>query len=339
MDVSAKLGSWGKKTISKEELAGLFNTAGDAELYNLVQDAVDKGALVPVKGSGTDGNRVYPLYLKYKITIKEDYTTSLSEIAMLHPALNKSGYLGSKPKEYLNYRAQLERLSAYLYKNQPKIPVSKKERAFEIFGEEKQLEDRTFCGLLDRLGLTPEVLNYYETPEYCFNDYIPERKDNMVLLILENKDIWFNIRRRMYEDGARQLLGVHIDGVVYGSGNRVSKQGALLEYTKFMGAKATCYLYWGDIDRAGLNIFLSLQKSNPQMNIKLFLPAYEEMLRRAEHTVLPDSEDHRELMGDYEDIYSLFSNERKTQLKRLIEDNKRLPQEIINYASLRMIMR
>lgn len=339
MNIETKLKAWNKKTISLSELESLLHTSSDAELCNLVSDAVNFEILTPVKSSGMNGNRVYPLYLKYRITISEDYSDALSEITMLHPAINKTGYFNSRPEMYVKFRAQLQKLNTYLFRTKTKVSISKKERSFEIFDEEKQLEDKGFCSLFDHLGLTADILCYYETPEYCFNDYIPERKDRMVLLIMENKDIWFNIRRRMYEDDAREILGTHIDGAVYGAGNRVSEAGALSEYTRFMGAEAVKYLYWGDIDRAGLNIFLSLVKNNPGLDITLFVPAYAEMLHLSENRDIPDSDDHREQMGNYEDIYALFSNEDKDQLIKLIENNKRLPQEIINYESLLKMMR
>lgn len=339
MNIENILKAWNKKTINIAELRSILHTDSDVELYNFIIEAVNSGLLTPIKSSGPNGNRAYPLFLKYRITFTEDYSDACSEIVMLHPAINKTGYLSAKPEMYVKFRTQFQKLNTYLFKKQSKVSVSKKERSFEIFGEEKQLEDSTFRGLLDRLGLAFDVLNYYETPEYCFNDYIPQRKNCMTLLILENKDIWFNIRRRMYEDGAGEILGTHIDGAVYGCGNRVSEQGALSEYTRFMGADTVKYLYWGDIDRAGLNIYLSLLKNNPKMDIRLFVPAYAEMLRLAEDREIPDSGDHRDRIGNYEEIYSLFADEEKSQLIKLIESNKRLPQEIINYESLLKMMR
>ena len=333
------LQSWKKKTISKSELESLLHTNSDAELCNLVSDAVDKGLLSPVKTSGTNGNRAYPIYLKYRITIAEDYTEALSAILLLHPAIIKSGYLQAKPELYLKYETQFQKLNHYLFQTQTTTFVSKKERSFAIFDEEKQLDDNSFRGLLERLGLTAEVLRYYDTPEYCFNDYIPERKAQMTLLICENKDIWFNIRRRMYEDSARDIFGVRIDGVVYGSGNKISEHGALSAYTQFMGADSVRYYYWGDIDRAGLNIFMSLVKNNPQLDIQLFTPAYEKMLQLAEMRNIPDSSDHRERNRNYEHIYGCFSEELRHRLSDYIDVNKRIPQEIINYEELLEVMR
>ena len=331
--------SWKKKTISNSELETLLHTSSDIELCDLVSDAVAEGILYPFKSSGTNGNHSYQIYLKYRITIAEDYTEAYSNISMLHPAIIKSGYLQARPELYLKYKDQFQKLNIYLFQKRTSIYVAKKERSFEIFDEEKQLDDSSFCGLLEHLGITAEVLCYYDTPEYCFNDYIPERKEQMTLLICENKDIWFNIRRRMYEDSARSIYGVQIDGVVYGCGNKVSEVKALSAYTQFMGADRVRYLYWGDIDRAGLNIFLTLIKNNPDLDIEFFTSAYEEMLKLAELRNIPNSSDHREQHRNYEMIFDLFSDEMKRRLADYIEANKRIPQEIISYEKLLEVMR
>lgn len=338
MNIEAKLKSWKKKTITISELKSLFDTIKDAELFGYISNAVNNGLVEPVKASGSNGNHSYPLFMKYRILLDEDYTDAISEIDMLHPAITKNGYLKTKPELYLQYKEQIQKMSRYLFGKRPSVFVSKKERSFEIFDEEKQLEDNSFRNLLDRVEITKNLC-FYETPEYCFNDFIPERKARMTLLICENKDIWFNIRRRMYEDSAMAIFGYHIDGVVYGSGNKVSEKGALSEYTNFMRTENIEYLYWGDIDRAGLNIYLSLVKNNPELNIKFFIPAYEEMLRLAENHSIPDSADHRERVGEYATIYSLFSDEMRKSLSSYIDTNKRIPQEIISYETLLKVMR
>ena len=339
MDVETKLKAWDKKTIHLSELREMLHTDSEAELFALVSDAVKKGAISPVKAAGKNGNLIYPLFLKYRISTRSDESEALRAIALLHPAITQSGYLQSKPEQYLKYRIQLEQLSKFLFRKQVGVAVSKKERAFEIFNEEKQLEDRSFCHLLRRLGLTSATLCYYETPEYCFNDYIPTRKSRMTLLICENKDIWFNIRRRMYEDGAREIFGVPIDGVVYGCGNKVSEAGALSAYTRFMESAHVRYLYWGDIDRAGLNIYLSLQRNNQSLDIDFFTEAYEKMLALIGHRILPDSADHRERMDNYEPLYARFADADGAQIRSIIIANKRVPQEIINYDCLLSCMR
>lgn len=335
----AKLKLWKKKTISKQDLSFLFQTGSDEVLFEVVSDAIAQGFLVPVKASGNNGNRVYPLYLKYKITIEKDYSEALREIMMLHPLIIQNGYLSSKPAYYIRYRQQLHQLNQYLFQCKPAVRVSRKERSFEIFDEEKQLEDTAFCNVLHRLGITSDTLLYYDTPEYCFNDFIPERKAKMTLLICENKDIWFNIRRRMYEDGVHKIFGVDIDGVIYGCGNRISEKDALFQYTRFLRVDEVSYLYWGDIDRAGFNIYLSLIKNNSALDISLFKEAYVQMTDLATSRKIPDSQDLRQRIADYQSIYTLFDEKTRSLIQTYIEENKRIPQEIISYEKLLDVMR
>ena len=245
----------------------------------------------------------------------------------------------SKPEEYKEYRFLIQKLDRYLFsRNGKEIAISRKERSFELFDEEKALDDKTFCALLERIGITADTLAFYDTPEYCFNDYIPDRKAQMTLLICENKDIWFNIRRMMFENNATNIFDTHIDGVVFGCGNKVGGISALTSYTEFIGSEVK-YLYWGDIDREGLNIYSRAVRANPNINIKLFVPAYEEMLRLAQTKNIPDSDDERNRIEDYSQIFGLVDQNLRTIFEQSIQNNKRIPQEIITYAFLKENMR
>ena len=335
-----KLKKYGKKTISKMDMETVFATSSDEELFEIISALSEKQILFPIKSSKTNGNRLYPIYLKYKVSLPQDtYESELKEISALHPLLQSNGYLQSKPEEYKKYRFLLQKLDRYLFcRSVNEISISRKERSFEIFDEEKALDDKTFCALLERIGITPNALAFYDTPEYCFNDYIPDRKAQMTLLICENKDIWFNIRRMMFENNATNIFDAHIDGVVYGCGNKVSGISALTSYTEFIGSEVK-YLYWGDIDRAGLNIYLSAVRANPNIDIKLFVPAYEEMLRLAQTKNIPDSDDERNRIEDYSQIFGLVDQNLRTIFEQSIQNNKRIPQEIITYAFLKENMR
>ncbi len=321
VDHIAALRAYGKKTITKESLAAVLGTKSEEQLYKAVTALEAGGVLAPVKASHTNGNRIYLLYLKYKIIPKqENYDTEREEIASLHPAIQQNGFLQKNPEKYRRYRARLQKLDRGLFAfAEDALPISRKERAFQLFDEEKALQDSGFCALLERLDLGPEALAWYDTPETCFPDYIPCKKPEMTLLICENKDIWFNIRRRMFEDNAFCLFGTELDGVIYGCGNGISKRGALTDYTAFLGGVQVTYLYWGDIDRAGLSIYGSLTRSNPGIPIHLFVPAYEEMLRLARNRTIPDSEDGRERTEDYTALFGLVQPELQPVFRRAVE--------------------
>ena len=342
MNIHEKLLSFGKKNIDLEELLKMLGLSSlDSEkCFEKIHTLQNQELIEPVKSSKTNGNNKYPLYNRYRILIKNEVSEETkSEINSLHPRLQSGGYLIRHFELYEKYRDEIQVLSRYLFQNSDTEYISRKERSYEIFSKEKVLDDKGMKNLLSILHISKDDLKFYDTPEYCFHDFIKERKEEMTLLICENKDIWFNIRRRMYEDRADALFNILLDGVIWGGGNNVSKAGALSAYTRFLRVDRVRYLYWGDIDREGLNIYLSLKRSNPGLDIRLFEPAYEEMLRLAAGRSIPDSDDHRERVGDYSGIYQIFPENVREALEKSIEENKRIPQEIISYEKLLEVMR
>lgn len=342
MDIHKILAKHRQKTITKAELEGYIGITSDENLFTQINDCISEGILSPIKNSGTNGNARYPLYMKYRIIKQEDnYSTELSEIKALHILLQKNGLLVKKPQLYAENREALSALSSYLFRRSTNcVPVSRKERSFEIFGEEKLLDDTTFRNVLKKLDITDDDLRLYDTPLHCFYDYIPYRKEGMTLLICENKDIWFDLRRMMSEHNASIIWDTKIDGVIYGGGNNVTeKTGALTEYTRFLGVDRVHFLYWGDIDREGLNIFLRLCSANPSLEIYLFLSAYIQMLHRAENMKIPQSKDNRNKLDDYTEIIALFNDSDKKLLCDSLDTNKRIPQEIISFSVLLEEMR
>lgn len=339
--MQTKLFNYSKKVITKKELQDMFSIYTDEGLFKIIEMYISSGVLVPVKRSQTNGNRIYPIHEKYRINKPHtDYSDVVSEIEMLHPLLQNSGYLMSNPKIFLTHKKELLLLNRALFQGiDTDMPISRKERSFQIFAEEKVLDNKTFCSILGRMGIGTTQLGYYDTPKYSFNDFILKRENEITLLILENKDIWYNMRRMMFEKGVNVIFDTAIDGIVYGNGNAVTEFNAVTEYTKFLGDIKVNYLYWGDIDREGLNIFCRLQQNNPEITITLFAKAYEEMLRLSRIYAIPDSNDGREIMADYSSIFSAFSEPYYSQLRQYISDNKRIPQEIITYKFLTENMR
>lgn len=319
-----------------EELKQLYKESEVSALYSIVKKLCEQGNLVPVKSSGLNGNKNYPMHMKYKIVFSDDIAEIKKEIGVLHPKLLENGYLKKHTDRYIQYRKEIQDLNSFLFQNNDlSIPVSKKERSFEIFNEEKMLENSDFMTTLAKIGMNDNTLAFYETPEYCFHDYIPVKKDNMTVLILENKDIWFNLRRMMFENSASVIFDTKIDGVLYGEGRKITGENFLSQYSEFMNCSNIRYLYWGDIDREGLNIYCSLLRKSCSCSISLFVPAYEKMLELSMNRTIPDSCDERNIMDDYSSIISLFSPDCQELLKKSLGDNKRIPQEIISFRWLK----
>lgn len=324
-----------RKRITLEELN---NICCESERFGeQITELTQHGVLIPIKSSGTNGNQKNPLFMRYTICIEDKTQIAPDEIYSLHPRLSANGYLLRNREQFVNNRMFLNRLSEWLTHYEVSDMMSRRERSFFIFGNEKELDYH--LRLLECIGISGETLHCYETPEQCFSDYIPVRKSKMTLLICENKDIWFNIRRMMYETGARSLFDTTIDGVIFGQGNDITGKEKFLSYAQYLGAGEVSFLYCGDIDRAGFDIFIRLCKVAGELHIELFLPAYRKMLELSRSIQLPDSEDGRCIIPEMSGILSLFSVDEQKQITQILQDNKRLPQEILSYPVLADNMR
>lgn len=324
-----------RKRITLEELSRLCSDS--EQLNEQIKELTNQGVLVPIKSSGTNGNQKNPLFMRYTICIENTIQVSPDEINALHPRLSANGYLLRNRMQFVNNSAFLCRLSEWLTDQKGNDMMSRRERSFAIFGEEKELDNH--LRLLEAIGITGDMLRYYETPEQCFSDYIPVRKSTMTLLICENKDIWFNTRRLMYESKADTLFDTQIDGVIFGQGNDITGKDKFRSYAAYLGADTIRFLYCGDIDRAGFDIFLRLCKAAEELHIELFLTAYRKMLELSRNIQLPDSEDKRCILPEMSDILPMFQLDEQNQITQILQDNKRLPQEILSYPVLADNMR
>lgn len=334
--LSDALKKYPKKRIELETLKSFCPKPCDYR--DSILELVDQGLLTPIKSSKTDGNLQRPLYLRYNINacVKKPQVSD-DEIRTLHPRLIANGYLLCNRERYLADRIFLQKLSDAMSAGQNGVLMSRRERSFFIFGDEKALDKH--IRLLEKIGVSGETLGYYSTPEQCFSDYIPVRKPEMTLLICENKDIWFNIRRLMYESMAKELFGIRLDGVIFGQGNDITGEGKLSSYAHFLGTKTLEFLYCGDIDRAGFDIFLRLCDEAEELNIRLFVPAYKKMLELSENIILPDSDDKRGKIPDISELSKLFYISEQERIFNILKENKRLPQEILSYPVLAENMR
>ena len=93
MDIKNKLLAYGKKSITLEALTDVLKAdpADTKTLFDMISELVDASILGPVKNSGQNGNRKYPLFKKYRILIKEEPSEEVEkQIRQLHPALQRT---------------------------------------------------------------------------------------------------------------------------------------------------------------------------------------------------------------------------------------------------------
>jgi hypothetical protein len=339
-----------KKIITDKELQQIFGESDYQLFHSEIEKLVEAGILVPVKSSQDNGRRP-PLFNKYRI-IKphEDNTGYLEAIRRLNPVLNISGYL-QKPELYKKHLEIVEGLSRYLWyaKTLLEKPMSRKERSFSVWGREKHLDEHwaLIKDVLKFNCLEESFLNYYDTPEPFF-EYLHNRGEFMTVLVIENKDTWFTFRKLMQATGKNRIAGTVVDVLLYGEGNKITKRGALEEYSTTMlgdqGSQAghtARFLYFGDLDWEGIRMFFRTKEANPSLEIKPFSSMYCLMLELAERVELPNSSDQRGVIAILPEFFVLLdlADEYENALIDILEEGKYIPQEIVNYQVAETILR
>ena len=331
-----KLTSIKSATITLGNLERLCSAADYAALVAEIGALVAGGAIKPM-GRDTNG-KVPPLHSKYRIIRNKQHLADLrAEIMRLGPEFNPSGYLRNLPT-YEKHSKLLHKLIAYTRTNGAELEssMSRNERAYAIWGNEKQLEDPTCKNMLRFTGWAGR-LNCYDTPE-PFMDYLPRGTDTKSILILENKDIWFSLRKIFMEnrDGCF-LYGERFDGLLYGEGKKVTRANAISEYSNEGFRACPSFAYWGDLDCEGISIYqrLAVQHRATPRKIRLFVPGYLAMLEYARA-----GESYTQCRGEQaqpyrlEDFLSNFDPAAAAEIRSILGSGMYIPQEICNYPRL-----
>lgn len=338
-----KLLTYGK-SITETELRKISKEGDYLLFHSMIEKMVANGLLKPVKASGSNG-RIPPLYNKYWIIKpREDYSEYMEAIRRLNPRLNISAYLQG-PEMYKKHLEIVEGISRYLWYQVELLdkPMSRKERSFSIWGREKLL-DKHYSRVREVLkfnGLNEAFLNCYDTPEPFF-EYIHSQPQEITALILENKDTWFSFRKLMQTTGKNRIADMEINLLLYGEGNKITKKGALTDYAQGMlrsqSEPTIRFLYFGDLDREGIRLFFRTREANPGLSIQLFAPLYQLMLKLAEGREMPESQDKREIPVDVEQFARLLGYKEAGAIKGLLDNDRYIPQEIVNYQVLSGIL-
>lgn len=276
--------------------------------------------------------------MKYRI-IKQEETNKnyTNEIQTLCNMLNIEEYL-KRPNIYEKHRDLLLILNKFLIQNKEllKVQMSKNERAYQIWNDEKILDD-SLCKAIIKWNNLEEKLNYYLTPEPFF-DYIHTKKEEMNILVIENKDTWYTMRKVMNEvEKECYIENVEIDALLYGEGNKITKPKALEEYEKEVVQRKCNFIYWGDLDYTGIEMFERVIVQNKESNIILFTKIYERMLNIKEIENLGKIKNNQNHNISLDLFLNNFASKEKDKIKTILKNDYYIPQEIINADVLRKI--
>ncbi len=320
------------KRVSLENLLENDKDTPYIQQYERILHLMEAGRIKPLKASGTNG-KTPALYREYWLAEeKKDYSSLIEELTYsLVPEISVDYYL-AHPDAYEQDREWVVMLSEYLRSCKEKLryPESVNERSFEIWGREKFLTKEQGKRILKRCGMGIEHLNIYGTAEplayYSHTRCVPQN-----ILILENKDTFYSMRRHLM-DGNTKILGLGAGTLIYGAGKGIlrSFQDFDLCAEPYMKDKRNCIYYFGDLDYEGVGIYERLAESVPDREITPFVYAYEAMLEKAKgRQALPDTkEQQNQNIRDW--FFSYFQEECINEMKQILENGKYIPQEILN---------
>jgi len=328
--------------IDINEIKVFYNVKEYIELYQLICSFIENNRIKPIKSSKTNGMKP-ALYNKYIIVKDEkDYRQYKNEINYeLNPAINTSYYLKNMDN-YEKDKSYILKFSKFLDNNSVDLNkiISKNERSFQIWHEEKFLSEGRGEKLLKNLGFEVSFLNIYETSEplsyYSLNKTEPQN-----ILIVENKDTFYSIRKHLMESDNNNIFGQKISTVIYGSGKKIYKSFSdfkLWGEPYFFNIK-NIFFYFGDLDYEGIIIYERIYENfKEKLEIKLFKEAYMYMVDKyiLNNLSLPKTKEMQN-----RNIREIFLDNFDDKYKKIILDilisGKYIPQEIISINDMEKI--
>ena len=301
--------------------------------YQYVMDLLSAGQIKPVKSSPGNGKKP-ALHTQYwLVEEKPDYSAWKDELLYRTDPRIQVDYYLHHLDVYDQDRRYVRRLSEYLQRNggMPVISISRSERSFEIWGEEKFLTGGAGRTILSRCKIDESALKTYSTVE-PFAYFASHRTTPQKILILENKDPFFGMRKFLLE-GNREILGEKIGTLIYGAGKRVvsSFREFAISAEPYMKDAGNELLYFGDLDYEGILIYETLAEAYAGSGaIRPFIPAYLSLLDKGDRAqTLPQSKEHQNQKNNGS-FFSCFDDHTVSRMKKILESGRYIPQEILN---------
>lgn len=299
-----------------------------------ILNLIEKGRIKPVMKSPQNGKRP-ALHTRYwLLDEKKDYSELIEELRNnITPFIDIDYYL-KHPEVYEKERRYVIALSDYIdrHKEELAVEISENERSFEIWQREKILSGKSYDGVsagdvLKHCGIDRDYLRTYRTAEPIA--YYSHRKETpQNILILENLDPFYSIRRLMLQGGT--VCGGNYGTLVYGGGKRVIRAFDDFDISAepYMKEDGNHFFYAGDLDYEGIAIYEGLAR---RMNRELLpcMELYNRMLDKA-HDIerLPLMKNQNTI--DIIRFAYFFSTERREKLQRVLESGRYIPQEILS---------
>lgn len=220
--------------------------------------------------------------------------------------------------------------------------ISRRELSYRLFGSEKAIAgDKDVKAMLKGTGLD-RFLRYRIDASVNLEHFVPRRHERMSILVSENLDPYHSVRAQLFEHGSRRILGRRIDGAVYAQGAALdAKMGDLLNLQESFGAKDVEFLYWGDLDRAGMLELQRLTETAREFGVRIrpFGAAYRKMVQLAQERFpiasMNESTVQVSIYNARTDLIAAYLSESELNYAaQILAANRRVPQESLTTSEL-----
>ncbi|GAB6989884.1 Wadjet anti-phage system protein JetD domain-containing protein [Paenibacillus pini] len=297
--------------------------------YQIVQSLHEEGEIIPLKAN-EESSKVPSLPLKWKKRTNE-VSQSWSDLQFVRAEagnLNVAFYKRHPEMQTELEWGRIETVLQFLPTRDSRIYISKEERSYELFGQEKWLDKKEDGDrFLKRIGITLEdfrAKSYGEPFVFWQN---PLSNSSKQALIVENLSAFHTIKRALIT--FNHIYNLQVDVLIYGEGYHIMRSFPFIDE---VGAPEKIY-YAGDLDPHGLSILIDLCKNYPEYPL---LPAenlYRAMIRNHSQTTPANGEFLTTVLQDF--LSRLKTDEETTRaIKDLWDCKRRIPQEAVNFETI-----
>lgn len=237
----------------------------------------------------------------------------------------------------------LDRVRAWLDAHEgEQVPyVTRRQRAFQIFNDEKALEGKRgerLMRLMSAKGLNPSVLRIASRQAPPLQGFYALGADQP-FLVVENIDAYEEVVALLKGQRSIRLFGTRIGGVIFGAGHNILISHALDEYLHDIGYRYDYVYYAGDIDREGARLVERAREVNG-IEIRLHAGIYRAMLaaQRAHVRAGGNGEsaaDNQDAPRDFVRLVKDLPPALRIPFRRALRENIRIPQEILTSEDFR----
>lgn len=221
-----------------------------------------------------------------------------------------------------------ERLDAWVRSPRAKrarlLPLTPRELSYEIWGDEKMLDDAA----LRHRGPNPTFSPVF-SPDFM------DREGGSVLVI-ENLDPYLTLCDVFMQTGVGRLCGTGISAVLYRGGTGFDSPSHLCDWLSRTCLAGREVLYWGDIDRAGIHD-LNRYSSCEGLNVRPFIRMYARMVSKQSRKFrqgMPPARASERQPFDGDDVSALDALPRdlRDKVVPILGHGCMIPQEILTFT-------